>query len=172
MASKTDEGAVAKLNGIIKDLVDEHGTKAKARQAAIDQKTKDTQTCRSMPLQYEAADKNETARCALIAPAEAEAALKIAAKVSVQLNFGTTAATGDDEVTRGKSGIDTRRCKHMPMHMHVYAHAYAHVHTQVYDANSRILGYRQGLSKIDKPCLKMVHKLCLHVSAAACNFRS
>ena len=41
-----------------------------------------------------------------------------------------------------------------------------------YNANSRILGYRQSLSKIDKPCLKMVHKLCLHFSAAACNFRS
>ena len=39
-------------------------------------------------------------------------------------------------------------------------------------ANSRILGYRQSLPKIDKPCLKMVHKLCLHFPAAACNFRS
>ena len=40
------------------------------------------------------------------------------------------------------------------------------------NANSRILGYRKGSSKIDKPCLRMVDKLCLHVSAAACNFRS
>jgi len=40
------------------------------------------------------------------------------------------------------------------------------------NANSRILGYRQSSSKIDKPCLRMVDKLCLHVSAAACNFRS
>ena len=40
------------------------------------------------------------------------------------------------------------------------------------NANSRIWGYRQSLSKIDKPCLRMVHKLCLHFSAAACNFRS
>ena len=40
------------------------------------------------------------------------------------------------------------------------------------NANSRILGYRQSSSKIDKPCLRTVDKLCLHVSAAACNFRS
>jgi hypothetical protein len=40
------------------------------------------------------------------------------------------------------------------------------------NANSRIWGYRQSSSKIDKPCLRMVHKLCLHFSAAACNFRS
>ena len=41
-----------------------------------------------------------------------------------------------------------------------------------YNANSRFLGYRQSLSKIDKPCLKVVDKLCLRFSAAACNFRS
>ena len=45
-------------------------------------------------------------------------------------------------------------------------------HSRNHNANSRILGYRQSLSKIDKPCLRMVDKLCLHVSAAACNFRS
>ena len=39
--------------------------------------------------------------------------------------------------------------------------------TVTFNANSRIWGYRQSLSKIDKPCLKMVHKLCLHFSAAA-----
>ena len=30
------------------------------------------------------------------------------------------------------------------------------------NANSRILGYRQSLSKIDKPFLTMLDKLCLH----------
>ena len=40
------------------------------------------------------------------------------------------------------------------------------------NANSRILRYRQSLSKTDKLCLTMVHKLCLQLSVTVCNFQS
>ena len=38
------------------------------------------------------------------------------------------------------------------------------------NANSRILGYRQSLSKIDKPFLTMLDKLCLHFLCSCLQF--
>ena len=38
------------------------------------------------------------------------------------------------------------------------------------NANSRILGYRQSLSKIDKPFLTMLDKLCLHFFCSCLQF--
>ena len=39
-----------------------------------------------------------------------------------------------------------------------------------FNANSRILGYRQSLSKIDKPFLTMLDKLCLHFFCSCLQF--
>ena len=45
-----------------------------------------------------------------------------------------------------------------------------YVNNSRHNANSRILGYRQSLSKIDKPFLTMLDKLCLHFFCSCLQF--
>ena len=50
------------------------------------------------------------------------------------------------------------------------SHTHNNTHSTHTNANSRILGYRQSLSKIDKPFLTMLDKLCLHFFCSCLQF--
>ena len=64
--------------------------------------------------------------------------------------------------------------RHYPPHHALVAAAEASTaaicSVSYHNASSRILGYRQSLSKIDKPFLTMLDKLCLHFFCSCLQF--